>query len=126
MSQAQILIERFNKADDKAQFIEDERKLQPLITEQYSTYEYWLLVDLTVVMFMYSRKVMNAATDAQCSTTYNEQIEECHDNIKRDTLIRELAYRYNVVLTEVQREEQSEHDRTEFFERICKITDGEY
>ena len=125
MSQAQILIERFNKADDKAQFIEDERKLQPLITEQYSTYEYWLLVDLTVVMFTYSRLRGKIPTETK-HEIYNETIEEWHDNIKRDTLIRELASRYNAVLTEVQREEQSEHDCTEFFERVTKIAHGDY
>lgn len=130
MSQAQILIERFNKADDKAQFIEDERKLQPLIVQQYNTYEYWLLIDLSIVMFTYSRLLGKIPTGTK-HTIYNETINEvtyagAFNKVKRIAMLKELASRYNAVLTEVQREEQSEHDRTEFFERICKITDGEY
>ena len=131
MSQAQILIERFNKADDKAQFIEDERKLQPLVIEQYNTYEYWLLIDLSMVMFTYSRLRGKIPTETK-HEIYNETINEvtyagAFNKVKRSAMLKELASRYNAVLTELQWvDEQSENDRNDFFERVTKIAHGNY
>ena len=116
MNLSQSLIERFNVSTNKGEFIEEERDIVPLVCKTYDTYEYWLMLDLTVLMFTYYRKVTLISPDTQTWETYNETIEECADLRIREELLIELAKRYQAMVTEATR---TMDDSTEKFRLIA-------
>ena len=116
MNLSQSLIERFNVSTNKGEFIEEERDHEPLVCFTYDTYEYWLMLDLTVLLFTYGRKIIHVSKDITSWETYNETIEECADLRIREELLIELAKRYQAMVTEATR---TMDDSTEKFRLIA-------